>query len=641
MKKVLILIFVFVLIISNIFYTIYAVSITDNSLNKSIKNINSFLKKDIDPTDLSCLTEVVDENNNVPAYEYYPTHIASRAIRTLKAHDGKIFMGIGDWDENTGPVTMLYYDTEDGKVKSSGTISDEAVQNFTIIDDKLYTTGCDPRDDWGEGSYYIYNKQEDKWDKHLKKDGWIHVYNIVEFKDKLFMCGSTVDTTKTSTIQASSDNGETFKSVNVKKDGEMLPYDSGLRCYNLAVVNDKLYGYINNDKYTGLYEYDEEKNEFNHISTLPSPFGSTLDMALLNGYSKMYLRYVVFENYFIYVSGTYLYKSTDLKSFTEFGFDVQGYVQDAVVYDKTLYTLHHSSNSDGTYTARIYKSSDLEKFDLVYEFKTETQPFSLEYYDNSFYVGTGYNYNMTINPEYVNKNGSFYRINLDKATKSLKLNKDDKLIEISDRGNTYDVKYNLSKGNPTFKINLNFNNKMDEKEWKQEYDKLNNLKLVFATIADVQGAEIDKSTAYFDEALSKNSTTSNEKYSSAIDYAKDMFTKDLDIKDNLFTLTSKNNSKSENEYKTEITLTVNNEGDFSSLKSSDNNSNNNTNTESDSINNSVEDKDKTDKENQNNNKNNSKLPQAGKFFELKNLLQIIIFVSIIFIVYLVRKERKA
>ena len=93
-------------------------------------------------------TEITNIEGNIPAYKYY-SNIAGRGIATLKKYKGKIFMGLGDYSVNTGNTKVLYYDTVSNSIGYSGTIADEAIERFEILDDKLYTTGCDPTEAWG------------------------------------------------------------------------------------------------------------------------------------------------------------------------------------------------------------------------------------------------------------------------------------------------------------------------------------------------------------------------------------------------------------------------------------------------------------------------------------------------------------
>ena len=407
MKKICNIITLLVIILITLSTSTYAVSFNNNSLNKSIKTINSYLKSNIDSNNPDYLTEIVDENGNVPAYASYPKHIGSRGIGALKQYKGKIFMGLGDWNDNTGPAKILYYDTKDGKIKSSGTIADEAVEIFNIIDNKLYTTGCDPKSNWGYGSYYVYNASTDKWEQNEKKNGWVHIFNIVKFKNKLFMCGSTEG--KYTPIQSSSDNGKNFDNIFSYKNSEKLPFDGEIRCYNLFVYNNNLYGFIQSDsdsttKYNGIYKYNASKNTFNHIADLPNAYNP-------ESYPDFrFSKNTIFNDKFVYVGGRNLYVTTDFEKFSAVTisntFDSvedwansifssgsnNNIIQDSLVIDDTLYLLTYknpsSSTNAQTYSAQIYTTKDLKSFNLFYEFQSETPPFSFEYYKNNFYIGT-------------------------------------------------------------------------------------------------------------------------------------------------------------------------------------------------------------------------------------------------------------
>lgn len=244
MKKFLIISLLLLLILTSIFTTVNAVTITDDSFSNTISKFNTILENRIDTDNPGYLSEILDDNNNVPAYSYYSNHVASRGIKALKAYNGKIFMGLGDWNDNTGPVKILYYDTGDGKIKTSGKILDEAVENFEIINGNLYTTGCDPKAGWGYGSYYTYNEAENKWDQHENNNGWVHVLTIKQFKDKIFMGGEILQGTRFSHIQFSTDNGETFQNTKIVKNGEDASSFPDLRCWNLSIYNDNIYAFI-------------------------------------------------------------------------------------------------------------------------------------------------------------------------------------------------------------------------------------------------------------------------------------------------------------------------------------------------------------------------------------------------------------
>lgn len=562
---IIIIITLFLLGIFSVFSETYSMNeISDEYLSNNIDILNSILETQYDKTNKYSLTNIVDENGKVPAYSYY-THIKSRGIRELKAYDGKIFMGLGDWTNNTGPVKILYYNTVTDKIETSGTIEDEAVEAFTIIDNKLYTTGTDPRASlWDYGRYYIYNIDSNSWEQHEFQRGWIHVFEIVEYNGKLFMCGSTNASKEKTPIQVSYDNGNTFEDVTIKKDGEQLPYNNSLRFYAFIKFKGDLYAYTYSDYY-GIYIYDEEKNEFNFLRTLGGK-ESEYGVPETFRYNVIHFRNnTVFNNNFIYITGgTYAYKSSDMLKYEKLPITTTDVVQDAVVHDDILYTLSYQYNDDKTFSTRIYSTKDLETFNLVYEFQIDTLPFSIEYYEDNIYIGTIWDenskdysdYSSGIKESTESESGSLYKIDLNKLRTYLILNKEDKFIEVTKNGITYPVSYTLNSDNSVFNTTLTFNSDMSQKEWELEFSKLESLNLIYTLEDTKKYIDLDSSTSYFDEILNSNITISEQNYNTALQFAESIFSETLNIEDKRFNITTENVHKTEDEYKISVTLTV-------------------------------------------------------------------------------------
>ena len=507
-------------------------------INNNINSLNEYLKTVVETNNPYFYKEILDDNGNVPAYSYYPTQSASREINYLKAFDDKIFIGLGDYDTNTGPVKIIYYDTIKDKIGSSGTIPDEEVLSFNIIDDKLYTTGADPRDDWGYGSYYIYNKQDNNWLQNRINSGWVHIFDIEKHNNKLFMCGSVLDSYKRSTIQSSID-GVNFNDVPVYfKDGTLLPYDSNLRCYKFIRLNNKLYANFYYSTYNGIYEYDEINNRFDYISNLPSIEINLTKTAILN-------------DEFIYVS---LFSNTiitkDFKKYNYINDITPESEKDFVTVGDTLYILALTEvTEDNEYIISIFKTKDLVTSELVYEFTGHAYPSSIEYYDNSFYIGTD-------NGKYsVEKYGAMYRVDLNKAEKKVELDKENKTFKITKDAITYPVSYELYQDESIFETTLTFNKNMTEKEWLQEYTKLKNLSLIYALFDNKQKTSPEYSIKYFEDSLISK-ITSTETHSSAIEFANVTFNENLNIIDDRFNITSNIINKDENSYKVSIKLVI-------------------------------------------------------------------------------------
>lgn len=543
-------------------------SAAEEFLSTNIKQLNEVLVNKSDIHNQYAFNNILDSNGHVPAYSYY-THTASRAIKELRAYDNKIFMGIGDWNDNTGPAKIIYYDTKTGEIVSSGTIADEAVEEFYIIDGKLYTTGTDPRNGWGYGSYYVYNDSTNSWEQHEFNNGWVHAFEITKFHDKMFMCGSVSNAQKTP-IQVSYDDGKSFQNVNILFNGEPLPYSSSLRFYAFEQYRDTLYAYtyssVSDYTLNGLYKYDEETNTFNFIRKLgyeQSQYG------VYESYRYNYLHFknnTVFADHWVYVSGNYLYKTQDMINYTKIVRDTTDVTQDVVVHDDILYTLSYQYNTDKTFTIRIYSTKDLEKYNLVYEFDTDTLPFSIEYHDNNLYIGTTYNSyskdyeEFTTGVKAISDAGSLYRIDLDYLEKSLVLDSDNEEIDITANGITYPVKYDLSSGDSDFEVKLTFDKNMSKLEWEQEYTKFSNLELLYALANNKERVDYDNSINYFNNIM-KDKVTIPENFTTSIEYADAIFSKGISVTDERFIISTKEINKTSDSYEVVVSLKVENVDD--------------------------------------------------------------------------------
>lgn len=548
-----------ILIGFNFINSSYSISdaISDDFLIENINSLNLILDNKVDTTNPYYISEILDDNGNVPAYSYYKTDslIPSRAINDLKVYDNKIFMALGDYDKNTGPVKIIYYDTITDKIVSSGTIPDEEVQWFNIIDGKIYTTGADPKFDWGYGAYYTYNKETNKWDMSKFNDGWIHIYDIEEFNNKIFMSGS-VNSGNSAVIQYSLDNGKTFQDAFIYKNGVKVPHNSSMRCYNLSSFKNDLYGFVyfgesTTEKYSGIYKYDEINNKFDYIYGTPPRTYPTYNHSGTTWYNWIHFQTHVYKDNFLFRGGD-LFKINKVDNSLTFDIittNIPGVVQDFVEVNDTLYMLSYQFNSSLTnFNLRIYSTNDLKNFNLVYETVVESIPFAIEYHNNKFYVGTGY---YSTKKE---KTGSLYKIDLDKFKNYLTIDEYNKKIEITKDAITYPIDYKTYYEETIFETTLTFNNNMTQKEWEHEYTKFKNLNLLYTLVDNKQKVNYDNSITYYDTVINNNINLSTE-YESATEFAKNIFS-NLNIKDERFNINISNIEETTDEYNVSITLTI-------------------------------------------------------------------------------------
>ncbi|MGN0173770.1 MAG: dockerin type I repeat-containing protein [Acutalibacteraceae bacterium] len=277
--------------------------------------IRKYLAKiitDFSTIDCSNLLAKVDnqtvnpQNLGIPFSEKYSSNVYARNIWDMKAVDGKVIMGTGDYGANTGPTPMYYFTNDSAEVhkdanhidysntNQSGGLTTEAIEKFFEIDGNLYTVATDPLG-MGQGSYYKYNSETNTWNDYYKLPLTVHCYDMVEYDGYIYFGGmvrsnwsyngstmilNTVqripkDKLATSTNAENiyflkqdgvTDFNEEYKDNETNHSGTMSNY---WRTYEMFVFKGELYA-VHSSSYdfgslstsTGLFKYDKDKNKF-------------------------------------------------------------------------------------------------------------------------------------------------------------------------------------------------------------------------------------------------------------------------------------------------------------------------------------------------------------------------------------------
>ena len=280
------------------------------------------------------------------------------------------------------------------------------------------------------GSVYSYDEENNKWiqKKYIgdtsKQTGWIHIFDMKKFKDKLFLAGETYNSSsaqnKYSHVQYSTDNGQTYNNTKIMYNDIDYTYEIDGRTITMLEYKNELYIIYFNIKNsyvqyngTGIYKYDEENNQFNYYS---SAFWQMRNLTSRNAPSKvawsMCCRGINFEykEKLYIVSGYGLCTTTDLKNMKLVKMPDESVIQNVVIDNGIAYVLSYIYNADKSYATKIYSTQDFETFDKIYEFNIDTTPVAFEYYDKSFYIGTDLGEKGECKDS--SKNGSLYKITL-------------------------------------------------------------------------------------------------------------------------------------------------------------------------------------------------------------------------------------
>lgn len=403
--------------------------------------------------------KITAKNLGVPAEDYYyegfSEKLYARNIWDMKTFDNKVFMSFGNYQDNTGDTPIYYYTNdsfkkhnikmfEDDNYEVSG-LPTEQISRFFEIDNELYTVSTDPTN-WMVGEFY--KLENNKWKTYRKLDNCIHLYDMIKYNGQIFFGGAWYETENgydvdlgiVQSIDADklTDKKTKPKFVPFYKDNFLIEKGELYRCYDLFTYKNKLYAvsYLNgNTIYDGLFKYDSEKNRFNYMKSdekhgIESVFqnrtrtGVTKDYKLtLDSYKKgienVYSEPMLYAKFdlgdkFVAVCND-IFVSDDLYSFKKvnLGEKYKNFVvRDAVEFNKRYYFVASEKKGNTEYNNVLFETADFENFRTVANFKTKAFVRSIEFLENSLYIGCGsYSPSADDEKEQINKyNGTLYRI---------------------------------------------------------------------------------------------------------------------------------------------------------------------------------------------------------------------------------------
>lgn len=112
------------------------------------------------PCRLGADAEFVSVGRN-PFAAAQPTE-AGRRLHTLEGWRGEIYMGYGDYDENTGPIEVSGYNPRRASFGSKLRFPTEAIELYRVIGERLYAPAIDPLGD-GPSAAVAIGDAEGHW----------------------------------------------------------------------------------------------------------------------------------------------------------------------------------------------------------------------------------------------------------------------------------------------------------------------------------------------------------------------------------------------------------------------------------------------------------------------------------------------
>ena len=327
-------------------------------------------------------SEILYTELGIPLELYYEQTTSSVIPWDLEIYDEKLYIGAGDYDENTGPVYSMCFDIEKNEWQTVGTLPDEQISRFCQIDGKLIAVGTDPKDDWSLGNYYILG--DSGWETVRSIPNGIHNFDMVKFDGKTF-CGLGVDEGY-SPIAYSTD-GQNFEAALMQKNGENLSTfgKTYTRVYDFLQLENELYAVYtyteNGERHIELYKYNVENGIFEFASDVSTTFER-----LKTSYD--FIRAKAFFEGKAYFSMGNLYCTENMTEFEKIDVGERNAVCDLYFDGKRLYALVGAKNDNGKFDVTV---SEIKNGVLVesFSFEYDSPPMSLAVHDGVYYIGIG------------------------------------------------------------------------------------------------------------------------------------------------------------------------------------------------------------------------------------------------------------
>lgn len=308
---------------------------------------------------------------------------AGTSIRVLDMYvlDGMLYVGGGNWNVNSGPVDMWRYCIEQAEWEQLGSVPDEEVNEFVLLNGVLTVPGTDAKQDgWNLCNYYYL--ENDEWKVRRTIPDSSHCWDITAYGDMLFAAIEYEADHAHYYVAVSEDNGDSFHVLPLL-DKDAQPVESGSfgRYYHLLTIGHALYAFCNGM----LYQYDGGQFIF------AADWSDKVTLGSLNGVAKD-LSAVVNIGTTLYFSSTKLYTCSSTDNLQEIDLPNGGTVNDLYVYNDELYVLSIKTIPGENSTSVVYKYSH-DTFTVAAELEHEIPAACLAVTENTIYLGMASNLN--------------------------------------------------------------------------------------------------------------------------------------------------------------------------------------------------------------------------------------------------------
>ncbi len=324
-----------------------------------------------------------------PAESYYPKNRLARCAWDMAIFDDRLYVGCGDFSNNSGDSPILSCPMNDlGNWSVETIIPDEQVGRFININGVLTIPGFDPVGGPEFGSYY--ELMDGEWQKREMLPDGLHNFDIVWFQGRMY---AAIGAERGNSPIAYTEDGETYQTLPLYKDGK--PVDTShsevVRCSNLYVLGNNLYADFwyedeaANRSTFEMYRYNDKEDRFDFVADLKtSTHGGQYSPAYLPLWEKEAL------NDKMFLTTGYLFYTSDFKKYTQVNLPNDATTYDLAVYNGRMYMLT-AYEDGGVYKVTIYSTTSAAPANMRTEatFTYSLPPTSFAVDADNFFVGMG------------------------------------------------------------------------------------------------------------------------------------------------------------------------------------------------------------------------------------------------------------
>lgn len=325
-----------------------------------------------------------------PAAAHYPSiRYVARCAWDMTIHGGRLYVGCGDFNMNTGSAPVLSAPLSDPDNWSvEATLPDEQVGRFYDYNGVLTIPGFDPLKQPEYGTYYqLMNGQ---WQTVAVLPHGLHNFDLAWFEGQLF---AAIGAPGGSSPVVVTDDGVNFRDLPLYKDGEPVENDpnSVVRSMNLYVLDGTLYAdYWCTKSETQpaafeMYRYDPETETMVFVVDMKTQtHGGKFSSAGLPLWEKEALGDKMF------LTTGYLYYTTDMQNYTQIDLPGDATAFDMMAYNGRMYIL--SSYKSGTgYRIQVHSVSSAKPTTLREEvsFTYKQMPTAMTMDGDNFFIAIG------------------------------------------------------------------------------------------------------------------------------------------------------------------------------------------------------------------------------------------------------------